>query len=94
MTCQSQGEREYCQGGVIALEEGLQSITQPSAIAKGTGGQLSLQNLSDLHGPSKISVIIKGNERSHPVSHPSSRCQKQSRCESPFVFVFVPGGTE
>lgn len=69
--------------------------SQPSTAAKGTGrGQLSLQNFGDLRGPSEISIIVKGNERSHPVTHPSSHCQKRSRSESPFVFVFVPAGTE
>lgn len=61
----------------------------------GVGGvQISLQNFSDLHGTSEISIIIKGNEMFHPVTHPSSHCQKQSRHESPFVFYFVPVGTE
>jgi len=68
--------------------------SQPSTTAKGNGGQLFLKNFSDLHGPSKISIIFKGNERSHPVTHPSSHCQKQSRTESLFVFVFMPVGTE
>lgn len=70
------------------------SLSQLSTTAKGTGGQLALQNFSDLHCPSKISTIVKGNERSHPVPHPSSYCQEQSRNESRFVFVFMPVGTE
>lgn len=68
--------------------------SQPSTTAKGTGRQLSLQKLSDLHGPSKISIMVKGNGKSHPVTHPSSHCQKQSRHERPPVFVFMTVGTE
>lgn len=77
------------------LDEVLQSIALTTE-HHGQGnwrGQLSLQNFCDLHVPSKISIIVRGDERSHPVTRPSSHCQQQSRSENPLGFVFMPAGT-